>query len=197
MYTSKNDSNKVRYLISRRMHNSIFFLKPSSHPKFFLINNSIVIIIGIDPSNPLKSKSISNNICFVSILHPINNLNISISTFLLRLINGLNNNSNTTLIIRIFCIITIQITNSLLCCMLLLNPIFYEILDLCNVHKLNIIYVTILLCFYHHARRNTFVAHCFWIWLVILALFVHFITDLLWWKAVMAFYLRWVNTLAF
>ena len=73
--------------------------------------------------------------------------------------------------------------------MLLLDPVFNEVLDLGNVHELHVIHVTILLGFYYDAGRDAFVAHCFGIWLVVFALFVHLVTDLLRGKAVVAFYL--------
>jgi hypothetical protein len=125
------------------------------------------------------------------------NCKIWITALLIWLVNSLNNNSDTAFIIRIFCIISIKISNSLLGCMFFLYPIFNKILNLSNIHKLNIVNMAILLSFDYNTWRNTFVTHCFWIWLMIFAFSIYFISDFRRWKAVITFWIRWMYAFAF
>lgn len=97
----------------------------------------------------------------------------------------------------IFSIIPVEVSNSLLSGMLLLNPIFNEILNLSNIHELHIVNMSILLSFDDNVWRYTFVAHGFWIRLMILASCVNFVPDLRRRKTIVAFNIRRMDSLAF
>lgn len=124
----------------------------------------------------------------MNIFWPLFDCEVVVRSTLFGLIYGLNNNSDTAFIMWIFCVVSIQISNSLLCCMFFLYPIFNKILNLANVHKLNIIDVSVLLSFYNDVWGYTFVTHSFWIRLMIFASGIHFISNLRRWKTVIAFY---------
>ncbi len=125
------------------------------------------------------------------------NLEITICSNLIRLVNSLNNNSYTALIMWIFCIISIKVSNSLLGSMFLLYPIFNKILNLTNVHKLNIIHMSVLLSLNNHIWRNTFVTHGLRIRFVIFASCIHFVSDLWRWETVVAFYVTGMHSFTF
>lgn len=97
---------------------------------------------------------------------------------------------------RIFRIIAVQICDSLLL-VLTWEPILYEILYLSGIHELNIVHMSILLPFDHYVRRNAFIAHSLWIWLVIFASAVHFVPYFRRRKAVVALYFSGMNSFAF
>lgn len=80
--------------------------------------------------------------------------------------------------------------------MLLLNPIFNKVLDLSNVHELNVINMSVFLSLYNSVWRNTFVTHGLWIRLMILASCIDFVTDLRRRKTVIAFNVTWMNPFA-
>jgi hypothetical protein len=98
---------------------------------------------------------------------------------------------------RILSIIAIKVPNSLLGSMFLLHPVFYKILNLFDIHELNIINMPILLSFHKDARWDTFIAHCFWIRLMIFASRINLVSNLRGREAVIALDVRWVNPLAF
>lgn len=68
---------------------------------------------------------------------------------------------------RVLCIVSIKIGNSLLL-VLSWEPVFNEILNLSDIHKLYIVNMSILLSFYDDVRGDTFVTHGFRIGLMIL-----------------------------
>jgi hypothetical protein len=80
--------------------------------------------------------------------------------------------------------------------MLLLNPIFNKVLDLSNVHELNVINMSVFLSLYNSVWRNAFVTHGLWIRLMILASCIDFVTDLRRRKTVIAFNVTWMNPFA-
>lgn len=114
---------------------------------------------------------------------------IVICACLFWLINSLYDNSNTSFIMRILSIITVEITNSLLGSMFFLNPIFNKILDLTDIHELYVIYMSIFLSFDDNIWRNTFIAHSFWIRLMIFASCIDLIPNLRRRKTIIAFYI--------
>lgn len=97
---------------------------------------------------------------------------------------------------RILGIVSIKISNSLLF-MVSREPIPNEILNLSNIHKLNVIYMTILLSFDHYVRRDTFVAHRFGVGLMILTSSINFIPHLRRWQTVVALYVSRMHSFAF
>ena len=97
----------------------------------------------------------------------------------------------------IFSIVAVEKSDSLFGHVLFLHPKLNEWGNLLNVHELNIVNVSILLPFNDDTGRNTFVAHGLWIWLVILAILIDFVSDLRRGQTVIALYVAWVNSLAF
>ena len=152
---------------------------------------------GINPANSFQGQSIGNEIGSVQFCRGILDGKITICSYLVRLINGLNNDSYTSFIMRIFSIVTIQVSNSLLSSMFLLNPIFNESLNLINIHKLNVINVSVLLSFDDDIGRNTFVTHGFRVRFMILASCVNLVPNLRWRQAVVTFYIAWMDSFTF
>jgi hypothetical protein len=95
---------------------------------------------------------------------------------LLGLVEGLNYDSDTSLVGRILCVVAIEIGDSLLL-VLPRDPVLDEVLDLRNVHELDVINMAILLPLDDHIGRNAFVAHSFGVGLMVLAGFIHLITH--------------------
>lgn len=114
---------------------------------------------------------------------------IIVCSCLFWLINSLYDDSDTSFIMRILSIITIEISNSLLSGMFFLNPIFDKILNLTDIHKLYVIYMSIFLSFDNNIRRNTFVTHSFWIRLMIFASCINLIPNLRRRKTIITFYI--------
>ena len=106
-----------------------------------------------------------------------------------RLIKCLHNNSNTSLIVRIFSIVTIKISYSLL---LIFSgkPVSNKILNLANIHKLYIVYMSILLSFDHYIRWDAFITHSFGIRFMIFARFINFVSHSGRRQTIIAFNLR-------
>lgn len=124
-------------------------------------------------------------------------MEVAISSHLVRLVNCLNDNSDTALIMWVLCVISIKVSNSLFSSMFLLHPIFNKVLDLTNVHKLNVIYMSVLLSFNDHIWRDTFVAHGLGIRFVVLASRIDFVPDLRRWETVVALYVTGMHSFAF
>ena len=154
-----------------------------------------MIGISINPTNPFQGEAIGYHVDFVWILGLLLYLEVAIRSNLLRLVYGLYDYSYTSFVMRILSVIPVQVTNPLLCSVLLLHPVLYEVLNLFNVQELNVVHMSILLSFDKHVRRNTFVAHGFRIRFMILAFSINFISDLRRWKAIIALYVRRMNAL--
>lgn len=161
------------------MDHLIQLLKSCSHSNFILTHNNIMIFFSIYPSNFLQSKT-----CFDKLINSLEfwlslkNLECIECSSLSWLVDGLHNTSNTILIVRIFSIISIQEPNSLFSHVLLLNPKLDKLRHLINIHEFNIINMSVFLSFDKNWWRNTFVAHCLRVWLMILATLIHLITNL-------------------
>lgn len=196
-FTSKNDSDEVGDFISWWMGNSILFLESSSHSEFFLIHDCIMVSFCIDPSNSFKWQSIGNHIGLVSVFSSFLDSKIVIGSYLIRFVDGLNNDPDTSLVVRIFSIISIQISNSLLSSMFLLNPVLYKVLNLADVHKLNVVNMSVFLSFDNNVWWNALVTHGLRVGFVIFAFLINFISDLRWWKTVVAFYIVGMDSFAF
>lgn len=95
---------------------------------------------------------------------------------------------------RIFSVVPIEVGHSLLL-MLPGQPILDEILDLGDIHELNIVHMTIFLSLDHHIRRHTLVAHSFRIGLMTFAGSIHLIANSRRRKAVVALDLSRVYSL--
>ena len=126
----------------------------------------------------------------------LENFKIAIGTFLFRFVQSFNNYSDTTFIAGIFGIVSIEKSYSLLF-MTSGEPVTNKILDLSDVHELDIIDVSELLAFHNHIRRNAFVAHSFGIGFVLFASFINFVSHLRRRKTVVAFDIVGMNTFAF
>lgn len=113
------------------------------------------------------------------------------------LIDGFNDKSDTIFIMRIFSVVSIQETNPLFSSVLLLYPKFHKFWELINIHKLNVINMSILLSFNNHTWRDALVTHSFWVRLMIFTSFVYFISYLRRGKTVATFYFSWMNSFAF
>lgn len=153
-----------------------------------------MVCLSVNPSNSFQRQSVGNEVSSVSSCRIVLDLEITVSSYLIWLVNGLDNNSDTTFIIWIFSIITVQVTDSLLGSVFLLNPIFYKILNLTNVHELNIIDMSVLLPLDDNVWWNTFVTHGLWVGFMVLAFCVHLISNLRRWKAVVTFNVTWMNS---
>lgn len=81
--------------------------------------------------------------------------------------------------------------------MFLLNPVLYKVLDLTDVHKLNVVDMSIFLSFDNNVWWNAFVTHSLRIGFVIFAFLINFISDLRWWETVVAFYIVGMDSFAF
>jgi hypothetical protein len=88
--------------------------------------------------------------------------------------------------VRILCVVAVEVGDSLL---LIFSgkPIFNKLLDLRNVHELNVIYMPVFLPFYHHVRRYTLVTHGFRVGFVALAGSIDFVANLGGREAIVAF----------
>lgn len=104
--------------------------------------------------------------------------------FLRRLINSLNNRSNSFCIYRIFCIITIHYSNSLV---QIFQPVLNNILSFTKIHELCIVDVSVLLSLHFDQWRYTFRAHSFWIRLMIRTIFLNFVVKFQIHQTVVAF----------
>lgn len=98
---------------------------------------------------------------------------------------------------RIFSIVTIEESNSLLCHMFFLNPMFDHFGKCLNIHKFHIVYMSKLLPFDHNTWRDTFIAHSFGIRLMIFTVSVNLVLNLWRRKAISTFNLWWMNSFAF
>jgi hypothetical protein len=81
--------------------------------------------------------------------------------------------------------------------MFLLNPILYKVLDLTDVHKLNVVNMSIFLSFDNNVWWNALVTHGLRVGFVIFAFLINFVSDLRWWKTVVAFYIIGMDSFAF
>jgi len=125
----------------------------------------------------------------------LQNLEITVCSLLFGFIKGLNDDSDTSFVAGVFSIVTIEKSYSLLF-MTPGEPIAYKILDLSNVHKLNVINMSKLLPFNNHIGRDTLTAHSFRVRLVIFTGAVNLIPHLRGRKAVVAFDIVGMNSLA-
>lgn len=96
---------------------------------------------------------------------------------------------------RILGIVSIQEGDSLLL-VLSGKPIPHEILDLGNIHELQIVYVTILLSFDNHIGRDALVAHSLGVGFVVFAGEIDFVADAAGRQTVVALHFRRMDTLA-
>ena len=179
------------------MGNIVFFLKLCCHSNLLFSHDYIMIILCVYPADSFKCERCCDLINSTDVCRGLQNLKVIICSFLLWLVYGLHNNSDSTFIVGVFSVISVKKADSLLGHMLFLNPEFNERRNLFYVHKLNIIDMSVLLPLYYYTGRNAFITHCFWVWLVIFAGPVNFVPDLRRGQAVIAFYITWVNSFAF
>lgn len=66
-------------------------------------------------------------------------LEVIVAAFLRWLVDCLYNASDTTFVVRILCVVAIQISHSLLCCVLDIHPILHKIADILDIHKLDVV----------------------------------------------------------
>lgn len=104
-----------------------------------------------------------------------------------RLVKSLDNDSYSSFIMWVLCVIAIQKGNSLLL-MPSRKPILDEVLNLGDVHELDVVNVAILLPLHNYVRRDTLIAHSFRVGLVILAVEIDFILHFGWRETIIAFY---------
>ena len=150
----------------------------------------------INPTDSFEGQTVCNKVSPVSPCRVLFYLEVAVCTDLVWFVNCLHNNSDTALVIWILGVVTVQVSNSLFSCMLLLNPIFNKVLDLSDVHELDVINMPVLLSFYNNIWRNAFVAHGFWVRLMILASCIDFVTDLRRRETIIAFNIAWMNSFA-
>ena len=142
----------------------------------FSTHHNIMIRVSENPPYSLKSEASSD--CVQSrTLFVLQYLEIAISSSLFGLVKSLNNYSDTSFIAWILRIVSIKKSHSLLL-MTSRKPVAYKILNLGNIHELNIIDVPELLTFDDDIWRNTFVAHCFGVGFVVFAGTVNLISHL-------------------
>lgn len=177
------------------MWNSILLLKFGSHSSLILIHNDVMVGLSENPPNSLKLQSCYNSIN-PRVLFSLKYLETAICSFLQWLIKSLNNNPNTSLVMRILSIVAIKKSNSLLL-MLFGQPILNKILYLGDVHELDIVDMTILLTLDDNIRRHAFITHSLRICFMVLASSIDFISNLRWRQAIVAFYLNSMYSLAF
>lgn len=125
----------------------------------------------------------------------LQDLETSKCALLLGFIKSLDDDSNTAFVTRILSIVAIEISHSLLL-MFPWQPVLNKVLNLSDVHKLNIIHMSVLLSLYNHIRRHAFVAHCLRISLMILTRSIDFIPHFGRRKAVIAFDISWMHAFA-
>lgn len=102
---------------------------------------------------------------------------VAVGTFLFGLIESLDDDSDTTFIAGILGIVTIKKANSL-SLMTSGHPVADEVLDLCDIHKLDIIHMSELLSFDDDVRRDTFITHSFRIRLMVFASAIDLVSHL-------------------
>ena len=179
------------------MRHIVLLLKFSSHSDLAFSHHHIVVVFGVDPSNPLEGERCCDVVYFACVRRAFQYLEAAIGALLFRLVDGLNNDSNSSLIVRIFCIVAVQVSYPLLGHVLLLNPELDEAGDLFDVHELNIIHMTIFLALNHNTWGDALIAHGLGIRLMVFAGFIHLVAYLRRWEAVVAFHVTRVHTLAF
>lgn len=105
------------------MVNLIDLLESCSHSDLLLAHNDIVIALCIDPSDFFQAKtSFSKLIDLLQLSLSLQYLESIIGSLLFWLIDSLNDQPDTILIMRILGIIPVKEPNSLLSHMFLLNP---------------------------------------------------------------------------
>jgi hypothetical protein len=62
-----------------------------------------------------------------------------VASFLFWLINGLHNCSDTAFVMRVFSIVSIQVSDSLLGHVFVFDPILHEIAHILHIHELHIV----------------------------------------------------------
>lgn len=112
-----------------------------------------------NPSDSLQCQSVHHSSQIGSFL-ALEDFEAIISAGLFGLIECLHDDSDTTLIVWVFSIVTVEKGNTLLL-VFAGDPILDEVLNLCDVHELHVIDMTVLLPFDDHIGRNTFVTHSF------------------------------------
>ena len=178
------------------MWNIVLFLVPCCHSNLFFSHNHIMIVLCVDPTNSFKGERCSNLIYSTDVCRALEDFKVIVCALLFWLVNSFNNNSDTTFIVRIFCIVTVQESDSLFCHVLFLNPKLHKWRNLFDIHELNVINMPILLSLYDHTWRNAFVAHGFRIRFVILTRSIHLVPELWGRQAVITFHITWMNSLA-
>ena len=156
-----------------------------------------MIGFSVNPAHSFEGKSVRNKVSSMCFGRVFFNLEITVSTDLVRFINSLNNHSDTALVMGILCVVSIQITNSLFSSVFFLNPILDKVLDLTYVHELNVIDMSVFLSLDDHIWRNALVTHSFRVWFMVFAFYIHFVSDLRGWKTVVALYIAWMHTFTF
>ena len=134
---------------------------------------------------------------FSEFIRRIQNLESIISAFLFWLVNCFNYDSDTSFVVRIFGVITIEESNSLFSHMFFLNPMLDHFGERFNIHEFHIVYMPELLSLDNNIWRDTFITHSFRIGVMIFAISINFILDLWRRKTVTTFNFRWMNSFAF
>ena len=176
------------------MGNLEALLELCGHSHVLLTHHYIIVSLCVDPSDSLEGKT-GNNCLQVGVLFFLCDLKAIIGPFLRWLIESLHDDSNTSLIMGIFSVVTIEIGDSLLF-MLSREPILNKVLNLRDVHELNVVHMTILLPLNHHIGRDTLIAHGFRIRVMAFTSPVDLIADPRRREAVVALYLDWMYSLA-
>ena len=135
-----------------------------------------MIGVGEDPSDSFESESGGDSIEGWSFF-VLQYFEVAIGSFLFGFVKGLNDNPNTSFIAGVFSIISIEESYSLLL-VASWQPITDKILNLCDVHELNVVDMPEFLSLDDHIWRNALVAHSFGVGLMVFAGEVDFVSHL-------------------
>lgn len=172
---SEHNSHKVRDIISRLMGGSELFLQGGSHLHMTFTHHNIVIRLREQPSHTLERQSCYNGLQFWTFFL-LQDLEVSIGACLRRFIQCLHDDPNTSLVMRVLCVVSIEKCRALLF-MSAREPVSDEILYLSHVHKLDVVNMSILLTFDDYVGWDAFVAHSFREGLVVAAGSVYLISH--------------------
>ena len=85
-------------------------------------------------------------------------------------VNSFNDHPDASLVLRVFSVVAVEVGNTLLL-VALGQPASDKLLNLSNIHELNIVHMSVLLPLDHHVGRHTLIAHALGVGLMEFAAF--------------------------
>ena len=96
---------------------------------------------------------------------------------MLGFVDSFDNDPDASLVVGVFSVVAVEVGNTLLL-MALGQPASDELLNLSDIHELNIVHMSVLLPLHHHVGRHTLIAHALGVRLMIFAASVDLIALL-------------------